>query len=172
MPGTTTTELSAPIDPAPKYPRLVVPAAAVLAALLLVAIVRRAAGTAAFWPAGINGWIVVHVLAVTPTVPLGLYLFGSAKGTAAHRLLGRVWAGLILVTAFTSFGIHSLTGHLSPIHLLSVYTIFGVARGVWFAMHGDAARHRRSMIGAFAGITVAGLFTFLPGRLMGLWLFG
>ncbi|MBU6267347.1 MAG: DUF2306 domain-containing protein [Sphingomonadales bacterium] len=146
--------------------------AALLSVAMLAAAIRRAASAAPFLPSGYDAIVMLHVITVAPALPLGVWLFATTKGDATHRLLGRVWAVLILVTAVTSFGIHQITGHLSVIHILSVITIVSVVRGVLAARKGNIVAHRSNMIGAFTGITIAGLFTFLPGRLMAAWLFG
>jgi len=152
--------------------RVVAGLAALLNAIVFAAILRRAASGQPFMPTGYNAIVMLHVVTVTPALPLGAWLFSTTKGDALHRLLGRVWALLILVTAVTSFGIHQLTGHLSVIHILSVITIVSVVRGVLAARKGRIVEHRSHMIGAFTGITLAGVFTFLPGRLLAQWLFG
>ena len=38
--------------------------------------------------------------------------------------------------------------------------------------NGRIAAHRRVMTGVYIGLVSAGLFVFLPGRLLGSWLFG
>ena len=125
-----------------------------------------------FWPGAYGVVLAIHITTVTPALPLGAWLLLRAKGTRGHRLLGRVWALLMLVTALTSFGITELTGHFSPIHLLSILTIVSVLRGIRFARRGDIARHQRAMVLAFTGLVAAAVFTLLPGRLLGSWLLG
>jgi uncharacterized membrane protein len=45
--------------------------------------------------------------------------------------------------------------------------------GVWHAHNHRVQRHRLTMIGLFAGaLVVAGLFTFVPGRIMHKVIFG
>ncbi|WP_298199023.1 DUF2306 domain-containing protein [Novosphingobium sp.] len=125
-----------------------------------------------FWPSAYGAVLAIHIATVTPALPLGAWLLLRAKGTHGHRLLGRVWALLMLVTALTSFGITDLTGHFSPIHLLSILTIVSVLRGIRFARRGDIASHQRAMVLAFTGLVAAAVFTLLPGRLLGSWLLG
>ncbi len=51
---------------------------------------------------------------------------------------------------------------------LSVLTLVGLAAAVGYAIRGDIARHRASMIAVYVGaVIVAGAFTLLPDRLLG-----
>jgi uncharacterized membrane protein len=86
-----------------------------------------------------------------------------------HRVLGWTWVGLMLVVALSSFWIHELRlwGPWSPIHLLSILTLSTVPLAVLAARRHRVRAHRNAMITIFLGaLVIAGLFTFLPGRLM------
>jgi uncharacterized membrane protein len=75
----------------------------------------------------------------------------------------------------SSFFIHTIRmwGPWSPIHLLSLFTLIMLPLGVWHARRHQVARHRRAMAGLFAGaLVIAGVFTFLPGRIMHEVIFG
>jgi len=66
-----------------------------------------------------------------------------------------------------------LLGPWSPIHLLSIFTLIVLPLTVWRARQHDVSGHRRVMILIFAGaLVVAGLFTFVPGRVMHAVVFG
>ena len=69
--------------------------------------------------------ILLHVLGAMLAIMLGAAQLSMKKGGAVHMLLGRVWVGLMLVVAGSSFFIHEirLWGEYSPIHLLSLWTI-------------------------------------------------
>lgn len=113
--------------------------------------------------------IQIHVAAVVPAAVLGAYMLWARKGTPAHRLLGKVWLGLMVVAALSSFFIHTINLFLgfSPIHLLSVYVLYGSWRAIRAARSGRIREHRLNVIGMYVGgILVAGGFTLLPGRLM------
>ena len=108
------------------------------------------------------------VAAVLAFVLGGMILFGT-KGDRLHRLGGRIWVGLMLAVCLSSFFIHTIRmlGPWSPIHLLSVTTIAGLARGVWLARQREIIGHRRIMQMTYVGaLLIAGFFTFLPGRIM------
>ena len=51
--------------------------------------------------------------------------------------------------------------------LLAISTLVVLPVAVWRAHRHEVARHRRAMLGLFLGaLIIAGLFTFLPGRIM------
>ena len=61
----------------------------------------------------------------------------------------------------------------SPIHLLSLLTLWALARGILAAQQGRIADHKRAMKQLYGfALVVAGAFTFFPGRIMYLVLFG
>lgn len=113
--------------------------------------------------------IPVHALAAMAAFALGVVQFAAPKGTLPHRAIGWIWVLLMLAVALSSFWIHQikLWGPWSPIHLLSTFTLVMVPLGVWRAHRHQVTGHRRIMIGVFSGaLVVAGLLTFLPGRIM------
>jgi len=120
----------------------------------------------------VSPWMVIHLCAVLPAIPIGAIMLIRRKGDSMHRLLGRVWATLMMIAALASFGIHQVMGHLGPIHVLSVITLIGIPRAIWDARNGRIARHRRTMTIVYAGLLIAGYFTLLPTRLLGHFLFG
>lgn len=113
--------------------------------------------------------VLFHVATVVPAALIGAWLLARPKGTRLHRLLGRIWIGLMAATALSTFFIHEirLVGDFSPIHLISVYVLSGCVLAVRSARRRDIAAHRGHVAGMYlGGIVVAGAFTFLPGRIM------
>ena len=80
--------------------------------------------------------IQFHVATVLPAAVLGAFLLARPKGTPSHRLLGKIWLVLMVMTSLSTFFIHGINtvGGFSPIHLLSVYVIAGSV----FASRDDA----------------------------------
>ncbi len=76
--------------------------------------------------------VQIHVACAATALVLGTFVLYRRKGNSLHKLLGRMWAALMLLTAFTSFFIFGfrVVGPFGPIHLLSVFTIFGIVNGV------------------------------------------
>jgi uncharacterized membrane protein len=119
--------------------------------------------------------IPLHAFAAMAAFALGIVQFAAPKGTLPHRTLGWIWVGLMATVAASSFGIHQirLFGPWSPIHLLSIFTLVMLPLGVWLAHRHNVNAHRWTMIGIFTGaLVIAGLFTFVPGRIMHRVLFG
>jgi uncharacterized membrane protein len=119
--------------------------------------------------------IRIHAFAAMAAFALGAVQLAAPKGTIPHRLAGWLWAGLMLTVVISSFFIHTirLWGSWSPIHLLSLFTLVMLPLAVLHAHRHDVPRHRRAMTGLFAGaLVIAGIFTFLPGRIMHAVVFG
>ena len=113
--------------------------------------------------------IQLHTLAAILAFFLGGVVLFRRKGDRLHRLGGRVWAGLMLAVAATSFFIHTigLVGIWSPIHLISIATFWLLGRAIWLARAGGIREHRAIMQQTYLGaLIVAGAFTFWPGRVM------
>ncbi len=116
--------------------------------------------------------IIVHLTTVIPALLLGAWVLWRPKGTSVHRLTGRIWAALMLVTAIDSFWIRTLTGGISFIHWLSAVTLVSIPFAMWHARHGRIDAHLSSMRTAYISLCVAGLFAMMPGRIMGTLIFG
>ena len=60
-----------------------------------------------------------------------------------------------------------LWGAYSPIHLLSLLTIFTLGVGIYYVRVGNVKRHKQTIIALyFFALIVAGFFTLYPGRIM------
>ena len=149
---------------------LIVAAAIFLLTFALMAM-SFGSGTTAQGHAGMSPALIVHLGTVLPALPLGAWLLVKRKGGAVHRLLGRVWGGMMVTTAVSSFWLQE-SGSLSFIHVFSVITLVSIPLGVFWIRRGDVERHRRTMTSTYIGLVVAGLFAFVPGRLLWTWLMG
>jgi len=119
--------------------------------------------------------IRLHAYAAFSAFVLGAVQLARVKGTTSHRALGFTWAALMLIVAVSSFWVHQirLWGPWSPIHLLSIFTLVMLPLGLWAAHSHSVSRHRSTMIGLYLGaLLIAGLFTFVPGRIMHKVVFG
>ena len=113
--------------------------------------------------------IQIHAYAAMSAFALGVVQLAAPKGTLPHRTLGWVWVTLMLIVSVSAFFIHQLRlwGQWSPIHLLAIFTLVMLPVAVTAAHRHDVKRHSRTMIGIFVGaLLLAGLFTFVPGRIM------
>jgi uncharacterized membrane protein len=117
----------------------------------------------------------IHAFAALGAFALGALQLAAPKGTIPHRAIGWIWAVLMLAVVLSSFFIHTirLWGPFSPIHLLSIFTLAMLPLAVWRARQHDVRKHRRAMMSLFVGaLVIAGIFTFLPGRIMHAVVFG
>ncbi len=120
----------------------------------------------------------LHLGTVFPAFLIGTFLLLNRKGTPAHKVLGKIYMSLMLVTAivtlFMSAGVGpTLLGHFGFIHLFSFLVFYSVPTAYLALRGGNIKKHRDSMIGLYVGgILIAGGFTFVPGRLLHSWLIG
>ncbi|UUC92399.1 DUF2306 domain-containing protein [Comamonas sp. C11] len=96
---------------------------------------------------------------------------GAARPTL-HRAAGYVFVLLMLATAISALFIRDFKlpnwAGFTPIHLLIPVTLGGLALSFWHLAHRRIAQHRSVMRKLYFGsCVVAGLFTLLPGRLLG-----
>lgn len=104
--------------------------------------------------------IATHAFSALTSVLLGGWqLFFSAKGSSLHRLVGRIWVGLMLYVSVTSFWIREIRhGQFSLLHILSIVTIVSVILGIVAARRGNLRSHVGNMRGSWIGLCVAGGF--------------
>jgi uncharacterized membrane protein len=113
--------------------------------------------------------IQLHAFAAMAAFALGIVQLSAPKGTIPHRTIGWVWVLLVLVVSVSAFFIHSirLWGPWSPIHLLAIFTLITLPIAVLNARRHNLKQHRLAMLSIFFGaLVIAGLFTFVPGRIM------
>ncbi len=149
-------------------------AATILFTLVLIALSALAADPPgqASGRRGMSLPLIIHLATVVPAIPLGAVVLYRRKGDAMHKLLGKIWASLMLITAIATFWLGDLGGGLlgsglSFIHLFSFLTLFSIPYAIWQARRGNIAEHYRAMQGPYIGLIIAGLFAFIPGRLLG-----
>ncbi len=110
--------------------------------------------------------VAVHLAAALAAVGLGIGILFMRRGTPRHRWLGRVWVAAMGVTAVSSFGIRELGGgHLSWLHALAAYVLVSLVLAVLAIRRRQVSRHRRLMLGLYAGLVIAGAAAVaVPGR--------
>lgn len=119
--------------------------------------------------------VTLHAFAALLALVLGISQLALTKGGTRHRAVGYIWVSLMVIVAVSSFWINELRviGPFSPIHLLSIVTLVGLAAAIVAARSGNIKSHRIGMRWMFyAALIGAGAFTLLPGRDMHLVLFG
>jgi uncharacterized membrane protein len=109
-----------------------------------------------------------HIAGALLSFAIGTALLLGVKGRTFHRVLGYSWVATMSVTAVSSLFLTGLNGDsYSFIHLLSGWTVIVLPMGLAAARRRDIKKHSKEMTGLFmGGMLIAGLFSFLPGRLM------
>jgi uncharacterized membrane protein len=116
--------------------------------------------------------VFVHLSAAIGALLLGIYLLTRKKGDTSHRIGGWVWVLLMGTTAVSSAFIPN-TGTFNfygfgPIHLFTLFVAVMLPRAVYYARTHRIDAHRKAMRGLMiGGCVIAGLFTLLPGRILG-----
>jgi len=114
--------------------------------------------------------MMMHMWTVLVAFVLGTIVLLMKKGTRTHKKTGRVYMVLMFFSASVSLFLEARVGpqfldHFGWIHLLSFVTLYTVPTSINHARKQRIKSHQRGMlILYFAGIIVAGIFTFAPGR--------
>lgn len=117
--------------------------------------------------------IYIHVITVIPALFLGLVLYFRSQRDRWHKLLGKVWMSLMIVTATSSLWINGFqNGAFSWIHLLSLWTLGSVVVAFKAIKQKKVRQHQQVIRGLIIGTSVAGFFALMPSRLLGGLLFG
>jgi len=126
------------------------------------------------------------VIAIHMTASLGALLIGpvaiwARRGQTTrptlHRAAGYAWVTLMVASALSALFIRdhqlpNLWGY-SPIHLLVPVTLGGLTMAFVALARRNLAAHRKAMQNLYWQACVgAGLFTLLPGRFLGQWVWG
>jgi uncharacterized membrane protein len=164
--------IAARLSPGPRV--LFAAAAASLIAVLAIIGASTDVGQLTFHGPDLALWsaqspvVQAHVGAALFALATGAGILLRRKGDRLHKILGWSWVVMMTATAATSLFILELNhGSFSLIHGLSAYTLVALPLGVMAARSGNIRAHRSTMMSMFTGaLIIAGLFTFLPGRLM------
>jgi uncharacterized membrane protein len=109
--------------------------------------------------------ITLHLLLAILAVGFGFKNLLSKKGGLTHKIIGWIWVTLMMYVAVSSFWIKELNNGLySWIHLLSIWVIISLTLSIYFIRKKKVFLHKIFMVGNFIGLTLAGIFTILPGR--------
>ena len=119
----------------------------------------------------------IHLATVLIAFILGTFLLFQKKGTGMHRLIGKYFMVLMLVTAIIALFMPAqigpkLLGHFGFIHLFCFLVLYSVPAAYFAVRKGNLVNHQANLIGVYVGgILIAGAFAFMPGRLLHKWLF-
>ena len=113
-----------------------------------------------------------HLITVVPCVFIGAYLLSVKKGTPFHKLLGKLYMSLMVITAVITLFMPAYVGpqflhHFGYIHLFSILTLYSVPTAIIAVKKGQIKKHKFKMIFLYVGaIIIAGGFTLSPGRFL------
>ena len=113
--------------------------------------------------------IQFHVIAAVVAFLVGPIALIRKRRDIFHKIAGYIFVVGIVVAALSSFFIFSIRmiGPFSPIHLLSVVSLVSVSFALYSIKNKNIKAHKRAMWRLYSqAIGIAGLFAFLPGRLM------
>ncbi len=113
--------------------------------------------------------IQLHVVAAVLAIVLGPIALARRSRDRWHRRAGYAWVLSMAALAASGLFIHSIrmVGPFSPIHLLSLMTLWQLWLGVREARAGKIAAHRYRMQAIYMlALMLTGAFTLSPGRLM------
>ncbi|MEM6900758.1 MAG: hypothetical protein AAF583_13430 [Pseudomonadota bacterium] len=110
----------------------------------------------------------LHIASAVSTFLIGLVLLNAPKGIRLHKRLGWLWVATMTSTAGSSFFLFGIAGErISFVHGLSAWTLISLPMAVASIRQRKVNSHAKNMTGLFlGGMAIAGIFTFLPGRLM------
>jgi uncharacterized membrane protein len=119
--------------------------------------------------------IAVHLFCASAALVLGPVVMWARLGTLirpkAHRLLGKTWVALMLMTSATAlfirdFRLPNIAGY-TLIHLLVPVTLVSLGMAFFYLHRKDFRRHKIWMISLYLSACVgAGGAAFLPGRFL------
>ena len=160
-------------DIGPRLRAAILIAAGTMTLAVVFAVVRGLTGLAPAHPHARDIAVVIHVASVLPAIPLGGYLLLSRKGDALHRLLGKLWVGLMVMTALSAIFIRT-GGSFSFIHIFVPMTLWSSYKLIATARRGDMKGHRWETLSLYLGaLMIPGIVALaVPGRLMHTWLAG
>lgn len=120
----------------------------------------------------------LHLATIVPAFLIGTFLLSRRNGTPTHKMLGRIYILLIVLTGIITLFMPAqvgprFLGHFGFIHIFSLLALYSAPTAYLAARRGNTKVHRRSMIGLYVGgILIAGVFAFLPGRMLHNLVFG
>jgi uncharacterized membrane protein len=118
-------------------------------------------------PAAIPVPVLVHLAAAVSALLLGIVMLARRKGTVLHKALGRTWVALMLTVAVSSLWMPRFL-HFTWIHSFTLLTLVSIPLAIYRIRTGDVKGHARTMKGLFfGGLVIAGIFTLVPGRMLG-----
>jgi uncharacterized membrane protein len=114
--------------------------------------------------------VQLHIGFAILALCVGPFALFRVRRDRLHKVFGYIWVVGIVGLALTGLGIEStmpVLGPFGPIHLFSLFALWGVTHALLCIRKRDVVGHRASMQSVwFGAMGLAGIFTLLPGRVM------
>lgn len=112
--------------------------------------------------------VQIHIVTAIAALVFGIAMFVRTKGTRSHKMIGKLFLALMLVTATSALFIRYLNdGSFSWIHIFVPVTFIAAFETVFYIRKGNLKGHKRAVKGLFFGaLLIPGALSFLPGRTM------
>jgi uncharacterized membrane protein len=108
--------------------------------------------------------VLAHLALALFTLWLGATVLAMRKGTAMHKLAGRLWAGLMLGVAVT--GVLVEPHRFTPAHGAALLVLWMIPSAIVKARRGDIRGHRRTVARLLIAMVVVAGLSVLPGHLL------
>jgi uncharacterized membrane protein len=108
--------------------------------------------------------VLIHLAVALLGIFGGAAILFLRKGTARHRLLGRLWMGGILATAITGLLIEPY--RFSAAHPAALIVFAMVPYAIIKVRQGDSRAHRRAVAHLIIAMFIVGFLTLMPGHLL------
>ena len=110
--------------------------------------------------------IQIHLAAACLALALGIFMWARPKGTRSHKMIGRGFVVIMLITAFSAIFIREINnGQFSFIHIFVPVTILAAYQAISYIRKRNVKGHIRAVQGMFFGaLLIPGIFAFMPGR--------
>ena len=108
--------------------------------------------------------VLAHLAAGLTALGLGIWALNRRKGGPAHRLAGRLWAGLMLGAAISGMAIdlHRFT----PAHGAALFVFWMIPSVIMKVRRGDLRGHRRGVAYLLIALVIVSGLSVLPGHLL------
>lgn len=119
--------------------------------------------TLSFWISGLIGG--THAMLAVLCLLMGPFIFRRRKGDKIHKLMGRLWASMMLVLNVTALLTYDLHGRPNLFHFFAVVNLCALIPAIWFIRKfgktrnpKDLAQHQEYMAWAYFGLAAAGFW--------------
>ena len=108
--------------------------------------------------------VLVHLAVTLLGIFGGTAILVLRKGTARHRLLGRLWMGGILTTAISGLLIEPY--RFTAAHAAALLVFVMIPYAIVKIRLGDARAHRRAVAHLIIAMFIVGFLRLMPGHLL------